>query len=273
MAIPAPVIAAGVQLGTQALGNMLGRKKKAPAAPNYSGLIDTLNQSGTRQQQMIGGLRPKLAPITDKFAADRADLTKGFTADIASKGRGLIDTLSTGADTIADMESEAAKSRILSAQPELNQNLRETLAASGMNRGGALLAGQTKIGQSLGREVGEANREISTSALRAKQDAVKTAFQTDAAAAERATGINADTMQAVLNSGREDLINELNALLEEERNRTGSIVGLQGQGMQDQYAADIAGKLRSQDLLDTLLKGGGNVLGQALASKYGAKEK
>jgi hypothetical protein len=272
MPIPAPVIAAGVQLGAQALGGALGRKKR-PAAPDYSGLINTINQSGGRQRGLITGLRPKLASMTDRFSQDRRGLTNHFVDTIAGQGRNFVSDIGDASGELAQAESAAGRSRILSAQPELNQSLRETLAASGLNRGGALLAGQGRINQTLGREVGELERGVTQRSLQAKQDAIKTAFQTNASAAERATGIDADTMERVLASGREDLINEVNELIAEERNRTQSITGFQGDALRDQYTAGLADKARQQDLLNTLLQGGGNVLGQYLGHKYGTPVK
>lgn len=258
---------AAAQLGATALGSVLGRKKKAPSAPDYSGLINTLNQSGAAQRNMAASLRPKLQPLTDRFATDRNNLSKNLTTTLANTGNQFVQDTAKAGSELGEAEASAARRRILGAQPELNQNLRETLAASGLNRGGALLAGQNRINQTLGEQLGEVESNLALQGLRGKQDAIRQAYQGNTEAAFRATGLDADTMERVLASGREDLINELNALLQEEQNRTRAVTGLQGQGEDLKYSANIARNLQSQDLLNTLLGQGANVVGQFLEKR------
>lgn len=262
MALPLLAVA-GASALAQGVGGLLGKKKVK--SPDYSGLINTLNASGEKQRGLITGLRPKLEPLANTFTQDRTKLSDDFVTNISGQSNKFVQDSANAATELGEAEGVAGRRRILETQPELQNNLREALAGSGLNRGGAAVAGATKINQELGRQVGELESNIGIQSLQGKQQAVRDAFQANAGAAEKALGINAETVEKIFATGREDLITEMLQLLQEEQSRTQTVAGLQGQQLTNDYTAQLARRQNNQDLLSTLLGGASMIGGAALA--------
>jgi hypothetical protein len=239
---------------------LLGRKK--PKAPDYTPLINMLNQSYTNKLNTISALRPKTTALNNQYKTDLGNLTSGFVSNIANQGRQYVNDAADASGQLTNASAEAGKKQILSAQPELTQNTREALASSGLNRGGALVSAIEKQNQNAGEQIGNLNTSLQLQNLQNKTQAIKDAFQTNAGAVTSATGLDAAGLQKLLDSGREDLINEAHDLIQAEQDKTSGIAGVMGQQIQSSYAANLAKQNQNQALINSILGGVASTAGQ-----------
>ncbi|MGD9724872.1 MAG: hypothetical protein AB7V39_00490 [Nitrospiraceae bacterium] len=224
-------------------GGLFGKKKKR--TPDYTPLINAINQSGANQRGLITGLRPKLEPLSTQFKTDRSGLGQNFISQ-AGDASGALSRATVG----------AGRQQILESVPEETQNLREAIASSGTNRGGTFLALKAKQDQERGRSIGNLTTEANIENLRSKQGAIRDVF-----------GLDADTQEKLFASGRQDLIDEMNNLLQEEQNRTSALGQIYGMQINNQFASDLAGDRQKQGLLETILGGVGGVAGGLAQNK------
>lgn len=247
-----------------ALGGFAGKKK--PKTPDYSALINSLNASGQRQRGYITGLRPQLQPLSDQFRTGTSALSGQYRGNVAGRGQQFVGDVGNAASAVGTNLSDQLKRHTLEAQPELQQGLRESLAATGgLHRGAASIAAQRQNIEA-GRQIGEGQSDIALNELQGRQSALGQVFGADTDAAAKSLGIDTGALQALFNSGREDLIREAQALIDEEAGRVSSIAGLQGAALDSRYGADLAASQNRDDLIQSLLS-----LGGTAASTYAKK--
>lgn len=259
----APIL---IQGGLQVAGALLNRRKKI-SPPDVSPLIRSLNESGVKQQGLIKGVRPQTTALGQDFQTKTSGLAQSFQDAINQRGQTFVNEAGDSSGALAEASANAGKRQILSALPEQAQNTREALASSGLARGGALVSALAKQNQEAGKAIGNLNEGIQLQTLQGKQQALQDVFRTDTAAAERATGMNADVLNKLFSSGREDLINEALQLIDEERSRTGNVVNLKNQQLNNDFAGKVAGQQNKTDLINSLIGAGSGVVGGLAQNK------
>lgn len=253
-------IGAGIGGILGGVGGLFGKKKKA-RQPDLTPLINTINESSRTNKNLISSVRPQNIALGDQYKRDVSGVASGLRNDVAGLGNIMVERVGDTSGQLADATFRAGRQRILESEPEQTQNLREAIASSGTNRGGAFLALKAKQDQERGRALGDLNTQVGLQSLQAKQNALRDAFGADTAAAESATGLNAGALDRLFASGREDLIDEAMNLVNEERDRSGKLLGIQGQQAQNKFAADLANDRQKQGLLDTIIGGIGGTIG------------
>lgn len=220
-------------------GGLLGKKKKK--GPDLSGLINTINESGAKQRNLITSVRPQTTAMGNQFKTD-----------ITGRGQQFVNDAGDASGALAESEFQAGKRRLLEGEGQKTQALRESIAASGgAGRGGQMLTAQKEQNQELGRNLGNLTSDVAIQNLRSKQDAVSRVF-----------GIDANALEELYKNDRGDLLNEMNALLQEEQSRTGNIVGIQGKQIDNNFAAKLANDRQGQGLTDSIVSSLGSVAGQ-----------
>lgn len=219
-------------------GGLLGKKKKK--GPDLSGLINTINESGTKQRNLITSVRPQTTAMGNQFKTD-----------VTGRGQQFVNDAGDSSGALAEAEFQAGKRRLLEGEGQKTQALRESIAASGgAGRGGQMLTAQKEQNQELGRNLGNLTSDVAIQNLRSKQDAVSRVF-----------GVDANVIEELYKNGRGDLLDEMNALLQEEQSRTGNIVGIQGKQIDNNYAAGLANDRQSQGLTDSIIGSLGSIAG------------
>lgn len=260
MAFPvAGIIAAG------AAGSLLGKKKVK--TPDLTPLFQANDASAGTQKQTAQALTGKLAPLSDTYEQNRGNLSQSLVDSVASRGKQFQAEQATLGDTAARNLSNSLRQNVLSAQPEIQEQLRSSLAASGGLQRGAAPAAFARAGQEAARAIGQGEATIQQQRLQGLQQASQQVFGADVGAVSQATGLDADTLNVLLSSGREDLIREAQQLIEIERNRVSNQLQLQQNQNTAQLAQDAARAQGSNALLQSLLQAGG----QAIGSYYGSK--
>ena len=199
-------------------------------AARQQGLVAS---GGTEQRSLISGIRPQLNPLGDQFRS--GSLGAAQTAQSAAEGRNkqyLGDVLSGGQD-LEKAQSAALQRDVLAAQPELQQQLRESLAGTVGLRGGAASRGAQRLATQAQAGIESGQEAINRDALARREQARLGALESNRGVtenlAQQALGIDLNTLQAIYSSGRQDLINEANALLSEAQGRTNALTGIEGQ--------------------------------------------
>lgn len=263
-----PVTGAVVSTAVGLGASLLGRKNK-PSLPSVEPQLQAIDAAGSRERDIASGLTSKLQPVNAKFGTDLRGAIDARRAEQNTAGQTFLKSFGETADSRTAKESDLLKQRVLEAQPELQRQLREGLASTGQIGSGAGIDAFNELAVDAGRQIGQGQKELSIKNLEGLQDASRQVFGADTAFTTQALGIDERGLQTLLESGREDLIREAQALIEESRNRTSARIGVINQGQDRQMAADLGGQAASQDLRNAILGAAGRVAG-GFASRQAA---
>jgi hypothetical protein len=242
-------------------GSLLGKKKSK--APDLTPIINMANQSAKRQGEIATNVRGQLAPLTQDYSKGVQGLATGLQTQVASNANQYVKDQETASQALNRSLSDELKQRVLSTQPELQRQLREGLAASGQLRSGAAAAANTNLANELASQIGQGQMKIQQGDLQARQAALETAMQMNDKALFTATGMNKDQLQAVFQSGRQDLIDEASALIEAEKSRLNAVAGL----AQNQSTYNLAAQSAADQNRNQLISSGADLAG-SLANAY-----
>ncbi len=259
-------VGAGVGGAVGLAASLLAPKRKINT-PNLTPLINTANQGADKQVQLAQGLTSSLAPVNAQYKTDAMANSAGLKTDVAGLGKAYIDAQTKNAGDAATLASNTLKQNVLTAQPDIQRSLRESLSASGGLDRGAAPAAFARAGEAAANQIGQGEAAIQTEKLKAVNDATQKVFGANVDAVTTATGMDASTIQTLLNSGRQDLINEAQSIMQAERDRTSNLLGIQQNGNTQQLASETAGAAGENSLIQALLQSGGQALGGYIGSK------
>ncbi len=258
------VVSSAVGLGA----SLLGRKKKV-SLPGVEPQLNILDQAGAREREVASGLTGKLQPVNEQFGTDLKSAVAARRGDQTAANETFLKGFSEAGDARTAKESGLLKQRVLEAQPELQRQLREGLASTNQIGSGAGVDAFTNLAVDAGRQIGQGQTELSIKNLEGLQDATKQVFGADTAFTTQALGIDERGLQMLLNSGREDLIREAQALIDEARSTAQAKVGVVGQGQDREMAASLGSAAAGQDLRNAIIGAAGRVAG-GFASRQAA---
>lgn len=242
-------------------GSLLGKKKTK--APDLTPIINMANQSAQRQGEIASNVRGQLAPLTQDYSKGVQGLATGLQTQVANSADKYVKDQEGASQALNRSLSDELKQRVMSTQPELQRQLREGLAASGQLRSGAATAANMGLSNELASQIGQGQMKIQQGDLQARQAALETAMQMNDKALFTATGMNKDQMQAVFQSGRQDLIDEASALIEAEKSRLNAVAGL----AQNQSTYNLAAQSAADQNRNQLISSGADLAG-SLANAY-----
>lgn len=256
-------IATGLIAGTAAgLVGGLGRKK-TPNPPDVAPLIAAANEGYNREKGITEALPDKLAPLGDKYQTSLRDAVTKARADLATAGDNYVSGVGDTSNAMYTDQSKLLKQDALDASAAAGRQMRNTLAAGGtLNSGGGVGAART-LATNTANEIARGSTELGIQALGAKQKALADVYGQDANMVHNALGIDQTMFQKLLDSGREDLINEALQLIQESQNQTGAITGAIQTGQTRQMASDYANAASRNDLTSSIIQ----ALGYGLASR------
>jgi hypothetical protein len=262
------VAALPIAVGTGLAGIGLAGSLSGSSGPKFdpTQLLNNIQASKDRQNQIAGGLPGQLAPLGANYQAGITGAENtATTAEQAAAKKFLSDT-GQATDSQGNMLSDVLKQRVLGALPEEQAALRESEAATGgLERGGAAAAFQN-LGATTAQSIGQGEQQIALQQNQLRQQNLNTVLNMDNSLITEKLGIDKDTLLQLYNSGRQDLIDEANSLLGIEQTSTASVndvLAAQQNANLGQGAADAA---RQQQLYQSLIGLGGTVAGGA----YGA---
>lgn len=253
--------------GVVGLTSSLLAKKKKVNAPDLTGLINTANAGADKQISLAHGLTEALKPGEAQYKTDATANSAGLKTQVAGLGKDFMAEQEKLGEAAASNASNSLKQNIISAQPDIQRSLRESLAASGGLGRGASDVAAARVGQTAANQIGQGEAVIAQQKLEGLQNASQKVFGANVDAVTKATGLDADTLNTLLNSGRQDLIQEAQAIMSAERDRTSNILGVQQNANTQNLAAQTASAAGSNAFIQALLQSGGQAIGGYVGSK------
>lgn len=244
-----------------------GLLKKRAKAPDYSGVLRAVDESGQRQRTISTGVRPQTTALNQNFGTQAGSLTSALKTKSAALGRDYIRDAGASATNLGNNLADTLKQRVLRETPELQRQLREGMAASGGLNRGAVGAGMSRVAVGQAQELGSGLRDITAQELAAKQRSIDTVFNTDQDTLRTATGLDYQTLQTLLNAGRTDIIQEAANLLDSERSVNSAKAGILGAQADATSASSAANAANQNDLTAAIIANLSKGLGYAFDKK------
>lgn len=228
------------------------------AAPDLSGLFNTINNAGENQKELIAGLSPELQKQYQQYIASNATTNAALGTGTQTAEQNLLTgTQQTFDPAIAQAAEDAAKTKIYAAVPGQQDAVREALAATGgFDRGTAakqLAQPVLQAGQATAQNV--LNTEAQQ--LQAKQTATQAALTRIASMDENLLtqqfGMNKQQATEILTGNRQDLKDQLTNLINQSVNQTNQTLGVQGVNANNQYKADVGIKAQNDAFNNSLI--------------------
>lgn len=261
MVAPAVAIGAGLAAGGLA-GSIFGKKKKVNF--DITRINDLINKGGDEQQRIIGTGRPETQKLTDQFGTSINEAQAGAKAAREAERTRYLSELDPVTSRLLQSQTDQLKRTTFGAIPEAQQATREALAASGGLSRGVSAESLARVPLEAARQFSEGAAGLQQESLRTMQDALGNLQSQESQAIARDLGIDADTYQTILSTGNTALINELNALVDESKRRTESLVGAEQFRQTGNVAQAAADNANQQAILSSLTNLGGTIAGGGL---------
>jgi hypothetical protein len=262
-----PALIAGGGAVAGGLIDSITRKKRGGV--DTAPLTNIVNSSGDEQRSIIGSLKPKLQPLTDQYQSNVNGAVDKAQEDRASTNNAFLSSLRDKRSQMADEDMNQAKTHILQGVQPAQDAIREQLSGSGVGlQGGAAFKALSQPVLDANKQIGDYANNLDLTNRQAEISAMDKVNTGDNSFIAQKLGIDKDTYDTVMNSGRQDLINEMNGYLQEAQQREADKLGIAQFGMTGNMAADSANRADRAAFDSSLMGVGGGLLGYgATASK------
>jgi len=259
-------IAGGAMMAGGLAGSLFGKKKKASV--DLTPYINATQKSSATQRDLIGQQFEQLQPLSQEYESKMSGLGTGIEqkyGDIAKQYR-------SGLSQVGGAEQAALESILSSRQQQTARNIplqqqliRENLAASGGFRtGGAAKAMQAPITE-MQQQQADLASQLSSEKLAREAGRMEKGTEAEMQLAKEGTlqklGIDENTLNTLLETGRTDIIDKLGALRGVESDELQSLLGIYGMQTNVNLANTAAENERRQALYNTLTGIGGSLMG------------
>ena len=243
---------------------------KKPKGIDTAALQAILNQGADKQRQIIETGFQDVAPLRGEFEQRRQALGQSFEQGANQRAQQFGQQLQQ-VESPDFVRRQQAKARELAFRglPAAQQNIREQLAATGgLNRGAAitalsqpvLQAAQAARDESFNIEQAARGRDIAR-----RQAAIQTVFETGQGAALERLGIDRQTANVLLETGRSDILDRAFKIAGIEQGRTQGLLDIE----QTRQLQEIARDQAKNASRGALLGGLGSLAGAGLGFGLG----
>lgn len=237
-------------------------------SPDLSKLFATIRASGEQERDLIKALPGDL----QKQYADYKAANAGAAADLTTGTDAITDRLRKETEANYGPEAtraalDAVKGDIYADLPGQQDAIRQALAATGgFDRGTAGKQLAAPVLQAASKYASAA-ANITADQLKAKQTATQQAINTvasmDANTLSETFGLSKDQAMQILQGNRQDLKDQLTSLVNQSRNETSQIIGLQGDQAMNQYREGVADKAQRDALTNGFVNVGADIISGA----------
>lgn len=251
---------------TDAIGGVVSGilNKGGVSAPDLSAIFNTIQNAGANQRQLINALPAELRPLYDQYVASNTATGQALQTGTTGIGNTLeANTAANYGPEVAKAAEDAAKTAIYANLPGQQNAIRQALASSGgFDRGTAskqLAAPVLQAGQAVAQNVAN----VEAQQLQAKQSATQNAINTVARMNEDVLnslfGMSKEQATAILQGNRQDLKDQLTALVNQSQGEAAQIAGAQGADITNKYNQAVAEKAQKDALNNAWVNLGTNV--------------
>jgi len=215
----APAIVAGGLMAGQVLSGMLNKS----STPSYNSrfAIDLAKQGENKENNLTGDY---VAGANKNIGTLRTDINAAkASADEQSRGaaQDYLSNYDPITSRLVQSRTDQLKQQLFGQIPELTQAAREAGAAGGGLDRGVTQNALANIPIEQGKQFATGATNLANTALQGQLDARSKVYDSQNQLILNKLGIDNQTAEAILNSGNEALVNELNQLIDTSRNSIG----------------------------------------------------
>lgn len=166
---------------------------------------------------------------------------------------------------LVQSRTDALKQQLFGQIPELVQAGREAGAAGGGLDRGTTQANLSRIPMEQARQFNTGATDIANTALQGQLDARSKVYDNQNQLILSKLGIDNQTAEAILNSGNQALVNELNALIDNSRNSIGLQISADSAAQGSAAGAAINDNANRQAIFNGLTSVGGTLMGAGVS--------
>lgn len=260
-----PVNPALISVGAGLVGGgLFGKKKKGPQV-DVAGLTKLAQDTAGRKREIMGSLDPKLQPLSQQYEGTQGRIGSQYTADVGKMGEGYLADVEKTGQAKDTAQFNLAQEQTFRQLPQVQQAIRESLAGTGGLGRGYAVTELAKAPLQAAQNLSDLTKELAIAGGDRKAAALDRVYQTNSGAALNKLGIDRDTAQMLLETGRSDILTQAAQALGIEDQLAEDLFGIEqlklGQGIA-QSSADNANR---QSISDALARIGGNLIGRGIS--------
>jgi len=236
-------------------------------APDMSGVFRDIDHAGENQRDLINALPVELQKQYTDYKASNAATGAALQTDTAALGTKLkADTAALYGPNAPAVQAamDASKTAIYADLPGQQAAIRQALAATGgFDRGTAgkqLAAPVLQAGQQYGQQVANITAQQLQQKQKAEQDAINTVNNMDNNVIQQLFGMNKEQALTLMNSNRQDLKDQMTALVNQSTNQTNQKLGAMGANITNKYMENVADAAQSNAKTNAWIDLGSNVI-------------
>ena len=258
--MPVPYAALGLGLQAAGLAGSIFGRKKLPST-NTAAVRNLIQQGSEEEQRQIARLRPETQAQLDQFRTDtQGAQAKATAAQEASRTR-LLQDLDPITSRLLRSQTDQLKRSTFGSIPETQQAVREALAASGGLNRGVAAEELARVPIEAARQFGEGAASLQQESLKTTEDALQDLQEQESQLIAKNLGIDQQTYDTILRTGNDALIKELDALIDESRNRIGGLLSAETAGQLGRQAQVAGENAQRQAIFEALGNVGGTLAG------------
>jgi hypothetical protein len=247
---------------------------KKPKGQDFNLLRDILNRGADTQAGLIKGGFTTTGELGEKFRTERDALGRTFETGANQRAEQFAQGLQQ-VESPNLVREQQAKARELAFRglPGTQELIRENLAATGgLNRGAAVRALQQPVLQA-SQQASDTGFQIQQEAnlrnIQRKQIALDTIFNTGQGAALERLGIDRETANVLLETGRSDILDRAFKLAGIEEGRTQGLLNIEQSRQISDIAREQAKRADQAALVKTLTSTAGSIIGSKIGGPIG----
>jgi len=242
---PALIFAAG------AATSMLGKKSKGPKV-NIAGLNDLVQGNAQKKREIIGGLNPMLQPLSQQYERKQGQIGSDFVSNVAGQGQQYLKDVEETGKAKDTARFNLAQEQTFRQLPQVQQAIRESLAGTGGLGRGYAITELAKAPLQAAQNLSDLTKELTISGAERRGQALDRVYQTNTGAQLNKLGIDKDTANTLLETGRSDVLTQAAQLLGVEDQLTEDLLGIQQLAVGNEFARSGAANQNQNSIIQAL---------------------
>lgn len=255
----APMVIGAGLAGAGLAGSLFGGK----SVPRYNpGTAIGLAKAGEeKENNFIDSYMKGTKAANDTLRADVTAAKASADEQSRSAAQDYLSNFDPVTSRLVQSRTDALKQQLFGQIPELVQAAREAGAAGGGLDRGVTQAKLAQVPMEQARQFNTGATDIANTALQGQLDARSKVYDSQNQLILNKLGIDSQTAEAILNSGNQALVNQLNALIDNSRNSIGLQITADAAAQGSNIGAVQNENANRQAIYNSLIGAGGALMG------------
>jgi len=258
----APLLIGGALGGAAGL---LGSKKPKKPEVDVLGLNRMAQSAAAQKRGIIQGLNPQLNPLTEQFKQSTTGLGEGLVKNVEGQGQQYLKDVEDTGKAADTARFNLAQEQTFRNLPQVQQAIRESLAGTGGLGRGYAATELAKAPLQAAQSLSDLTKELAIGGAERRGQALDRVYQTNTGAQLSKVGIDKDTANTLLETGRSDILNQAAQLLGVEDQLADDLFGIQQLALTGQFANAGAENDRKNQLMQALAGLSGSLIGKGVS--------